>query len=1034
MSVSTLWGVLLITCGGVSATFGLYATKGNFKTKTNRLILIICLALLVWTSGLAITVSADNDKISMLGYLISPIGWAPMSGLLLHYTLLLTDKNRILNKWWIYPLLYGPGLLMIYAFTLLPAMGYYVDVMVYTSHGWIPKVNYDIWDYLFYIYYILYTVVNLTILVSTGIKSKGKSIKTKVTILAISYVITYILGSLTDIISGHYGILIPRHSTVFSLIPVGAMTYLIRRFGSMSQKDIKFNDKYHNDSEYIHNNIYRALGFGFIIGSIINIASQKLFYNETGLPSVGIFSIFLLFVALSMLLINKLPIKGSEKEMSVSFIFSAIIPFITLRFVQYGSITIWAFIFLLIIICLLYNRWVLLINITISSILTQILAWAISPQVMVEVNIADYLVRIGLINISTILAIFVNSFFSKKIKENILLVSKETILSEITRDFISSEKWNLDEIMYKALKRCGEFFDCERAYIGVFEENTNKYLAYYEWLSEESSATEIKDIHDPNLINKLLKQFETEPIVKLHDSHRLALTKDNLKKTLLEQNIRGVINIPLKQGDKIIGIMGFSSSKALKDWNVDSSDFIVIVSNLVSDILLKLRAEEKIEFLAYHDPLTGLPNRNRFRDILDTAISKAKSNNKLLGVVFINIDSFKFLNDTMGHDIADKLLINISQVFTRNIRGSDIISRLCGDEFIILLNDLSESYDAIKILDDIVIAIRKPINLQGQQFYITISAGCAIYPNDGDNGEALIKSAEIAMYKAKGLGKNRFIMCSQEMRNHSLEKTLLTANLHKALERNQLVVYYQPQINIETQTITGFEALLRWFLPGKGMVSPAVFIPIAEQNGLIHSIGEWVLETACEQTKKWHDQGFEGLRMAVNISVQQLNNPGFTKLVDNILKKTGLVAKYLELEITENTVSNNEDEIIKIMSELKALGLSISIDDFGTEYSSLYRLKSLPIDRIKMDIEFVRGIEGDEKDRAIAKVIINLAKTMGLSIVAEGVETQQQLNFLSQRMCDEVQGYYYYKPLPADEIEVILTQNYNKRISEELYD
>lgn len=1028
MSNSTLWGILLIACGGISATCGLYATNGNLKTRINRLLVLICLALLVWALGLAITVAADNEGISMFGYLLSPIGWAPMSGLLLHYTLLFTKNNRILNKWWIYPILYLPGLLMIYAFILLPGLGYYVDDVISTSQGWIPKVSYDIWDYIFYIYYIGFTITNLIVLILTGIKTKDKATQRKVTILAISYVITYILGSLTDIVSGHYGILIPRHSTIYSLIPIAAITYLIKKYDSISLVVKDFSDKYHNDDEYIHSNVYRALGFGFFIGSFLNIASQKLFYNETGLPDVNIFSIFLIVIALSILLMNKLPIGGSEKEMYVAFGFSAIIPFITLRFVQYGSITIWAFIFLLIIICLLYNRWVLLINITISSILTQILVWAISPQVIVEVNIADYLVRIGLINISTILAIYVNSFFSKKLKENTLYINKERILSEITRDFITSEKWNLDEIMYNALQRCGEFFKCERGYIGVFEEDPFNFQNHYRWLSPNSSFKKgMSEENDPDLISKLLKQFETETVVRIHDSHRLPSVIGDLKKTLLDQNIRGVINLPLKQGDKIIGIMGFSSSRPLKDWNIDSSDFIEIIANLVSDILLKIRAEEKIEFLAYHDPLTKLPNRNRFREKLNMLIEKAKDTKSLIGVVFINIDSFKFFNDTMGHDTGDDLLINIAHVFISNLREKDIISRLCGDEFIILLNDISNEKEAIDILDDIIKSIRKPINLYGKEFYMTISAGCAIYPNDGDDAETLIKNAEIAMYKAKGLGKNRFVMCSHEMRNQALEKTILTSNLHSALERKQLMVYYQPQVNIETQTITGFEALLRWYLPGKGMVSPAIFVPIAEQNGLIHSIGYWVLETACQQIKSWHDKGFNGLRMAVNISIYQLNNPEFVKQIENVLEKTGLSPENLELEITENTVSNNEDEVITILSRLKAIGLTISIDDFGTEYSSLSRLKALPIDRIKMDIEFVRGIEGDEKDQAIAKVIINLAKTMGLSIIAEGVETKNQVNFLSQRKCDEVQGYYYYKPLPADEIEEILVQSFNTK-------
>jgi EAL domain-containing protein (putative c-di-GMP-specific phosphodiesterase class I) len=245
-------------------------------------------------------------------------------------------------------------------------------------------------------------------------------------------------------------------------------------------------------------------------------------------------------------------------------------------------------------------------------------------------------------------------------------------------------------------------------------------------------------------------------------------------------------------------------------------------------------------------------------------------------------------------------------------------------------------------------------------------------------------------------------------------------NLHRALDKDQLMVYYQPQVDLETKTIVEFEALLRWWLPEKGMISPATFIPIAEQAGLLNPIGAWVLETACRQNKLWEDKGYTGLRMAVNISVHQLNNPRFIQQVKDILTRTGLSAEYLEVEITESAVSNNDANMLNILNSLKALGVTIAIDDFGIEYSSLSRLKHLPIDRMKIDIQFIRGIEADEKDREITKVIINLAKSMKLKVIAEGVETKTQLDFLSRWLCDEVQGYYYYKPMPAEEIDQIL--------------
>ena len=289
--------------------------------------------------------------------------------------------------------------------------------------------------------------------------------------------------------------------------------------------------------------------------------------------------------------------------------------------------------------------------------------------------------------------------------------------------------------------------------------------------------------------------------------------------------------------------------------------------------------------------------------------------------------------------------------------------------------------------------------------------------------ETLIKNADASMYHAKSMGKNQYALCSPEMKEAISDQTRLSNLIYQAVEKEQLVLYYQSQVDTESQRIVGCEALIRWNLPGHGMMVPADFIPLAEQTGLIHSIGEWVLETACRQNRVWHEMGFDNLRMAVNLSAQQLKNPKFISQVADILSRTGQPARYLELEITENVANRSILNIAGVLKCLKKLGISISIDDFGTEYSSLARLKQLPIDRIKMDMQFVQGIDLSEKDQVISKVIINLAKSLDLKVTAEGVETGSQKDFLTQRRCDEAQGFYFFRPMPADQVERILQKN-----------
>jgi len=434
-------------------------------------------------------------------------------------------------------------------------------------------------------------------------------------------------------------------------------------------------------------------------------------------------------------------------------------------------------------------------------------------------------------------------------------------------------------------------------------------------------------------------------------------------------------------------------------------------------------AEKEIKNLAYHDYLTGLPNRMSLSKKLNHSIFSASKIEKILAVIFMDLDDFKMINDTMGHDIGDQLLIEVSKRLVNTLRECDTVARIGGDEFIILIEDVEEM-DYVNIVSEKILnSFNDPFKFNNQDCFITTSVGVAIYPTDGYSSEELIKNADIAMYKAKKNGKNKYVLCNPVMKTKVVE-TMKTANsLYRALERNELELYYQPQVNCTSNEIVGLEALLRWNHPELGMVLPGKFIPIAEQTGLIIPIGEWVLRTACNQNKAWQDAGFPRIRMGVNLSAKQFLNGNLARDVEDILRETALDCQYLELEITESAAMKGKGNIIETLSAFKKMGIHIAIDDFGTEYSSLNYLKQLPADRIKIPMTFVQGIGGNNKDEAITKAIIILAKNMGLGVIAEGVETKKQLDFLNQRMCDEIQGFYYFKPMPVNEIEELLKKS-----------
>ncbi|PAQ15693.1 PAS domain S-box protein [Bacillaceae bacterium SAOS 7] len=438
-----------------------------------------------------------------------------------------------------------------------------------------------------------------------------------------------------------------------------------------------------------------------------------------------------------------------------------------------------------------------------------------------------------------------------------------------------------------------------------------------------------------------------------------------------------------------------------------------------TDITDRKRYEQTIYRMAHYDALTGLPNRTMFIKELTNALQQAKTTGNKIALMFIDLDYFKKINDTLGHAIGDSLLIQVSKRLQKQLRKGDIISRFGGDEFVVLLKDIKRD-DVDFVAKRLLASLSMKFDFGRTEVYTSPSIGISIFPDHGKDQELLLKNADIAMYVAKQNGKNTYQFFNQELQDSLSRKLSLEIDLRKAIKQQQLQVYYQPKISALTNEIVGAEALVRWFHPELGFISPAEFIPIAEENGLISSIGDWVLTTACRQMKQWHEQGSEKLTISVNVSLRQFMQSNFALKVQHVLKETQLDTKYLELEITESmTVDVNF--ALTILQQLKNLGIQISIDDFGTGYSSLKHLSDFPIDQLKIDQSFVRDL--NEKNQAIIKTIINLAHNMGLAVIAEGVETKQHATFLKEQMCNQLQGYFFSRPLPPNEFSQLIFKN-----------
>jgi diguanylate cyclase (GGDEF)-like protein len=433
-------------------------------------------------------------------------------------------------------------------------------------------------------------------------------------------------------------------------------------------------------------------------------------------------------------------------------------------------------------------------------------------------------------------------------------------------------------------------------------------------------------------------------------------------------------------------------------------------------------AEERIQYLATHDGLTGLPNRTMFSQILNRKIHSARRYDARFAVMFMDLDRFKLVNDTLGHEAGDDLLKEMAERFRHCLRASDMVARLGGDEFVVMVEQAGEPEQVAAVARKLLAAAMRPVSIQGQECRVTASVGISFYPKDAQDEQALMKNADIAMYRAKQQGKNNFQFFSKEAEAQSLERLSFEASLRRALQRNEFSLHYQAKLDLTSGQIAGVEALLRWQHPDLGTVPPMQFLPLAEETGLIVPIGQWVLRSACAQNMAWQRQGLPPVCVAVNIAARQFGDslPGD---IQAALQAAGMPGELLELELTEGTVMANPDRAVKLLGAIKAMGVRIAIDDFGSGYSSLAQIKRFPIDTLKVDRSFIRQIGSEPADGTVTEAIIAMGKTLSLTVVAGGVETQAQQAFLSAHACDQLQGYHFSKPVLPEQFAELLREH-----------
>ncbi|MDD2782259.1 EAL domain-containing protein, partial [Sulfuricurvum sp.] len=566
---------------------------------------------------------------------------------------------------------------------------------------------------------------------------------------------------------------------------------------------------------------------------------------------------------------------------------------------------------------------------------------------------------------------------------------------------ISAQTLRITRVSLWRMTPDGSMIVCDDLYDIRTSEHTNGMILY---------------AHDFPLYFGAMQRGE---LIIANDAQNDPMTSEFKEMYLKPLNIDSMLDIPIIRGGKVIAVVCHEQVDGIHQWEPEEQDFAMAMASTMSLALEMERRqslEEHLDYRANHDILTELPNRRLFLDRLDQEIKHAQRYERHVAILFIDLDRFKEINDSLGHLVGDQVLIHVANLMRSQLRNIDTISRLGGDEFCLMVDYLDDVQIVSKIADKLLQMMQIPICIDKHELYVTCSIGISVFPSDGTTPEMLLRNADAAMYKAKNEGRNSCHFYTQDMTKRAYERVALESSLRRALERNEFCVFYQPQVDGLSERLLGMEALIRWNHPELGLVLPNTFVPLAIETGLIVAMDQFVMRSAMLQFAQWYRDGLHPGILSLNLTIKQLKQKDFTVMLESLLQETQCLSEWIEFEVTENEVMDNPEEAIRILTQITEMGIRLSIDDFGTGYSSLAYLKRLPVHRLKIDQSFVRDLHQNDDDRAIVKAIIALSKSLNLSIIAEGVETYEQKDFLIKNGCLHIQGYFYGKPMSADDV------------------
>ncbi len=1014
--------VIYLALSGVYNLLGYYALLLNRKNITNRLFFVLSHALSVWALCFALRNFTVSESISLYWTRFSVIGWGTMYALIYHFVVALRAPDKK-HSVYFYLLVYGSSALNVLLFFVYPYVTNESSYNVFTEWGWTVLAPASFKEMYYNFYYMFFSALTYYQLFKWYRESKDVYNRHRTKIISISLIFVALVGVPTEIILNRMLVVgSVQTMVIWMAVPLFVMYYTIQKYRFLHPiYKIELNQVV---DDAMRNRIFRIVGYLFIFAAYVLLIVYFMAHNVYLIKQKMIFSVVIYSIGAIYLHVNYLLKPEKIRYWFLTLTGSIMMIFSVMLFSYSGSVTSWAVYFVFIVISVVFEGNIYGIFMTAVIIVLQIVQWWLAPQYPGVLDWTDYAIRIAIIIITYYVVKFIGRLYYDKNNEIYSQMLIEETLTEASRIFINVSAETRDQKIIDLLTLCNQNLNYSRAYLCRQTSENDLVLSHYcEKADPQRQLSSSESELLCGLINSAeIKQKILDGEVVLIDNIKTApLQRDIVKRALENRSLYGLHAFPAIMDNEVIGVLVFENSTKSK-WDINH-DYKQIFANLIIEAHKRVRYEIQLQKSAYFDEITGLYKKGRFIDIV-SIILRDSDQSRRHAMLFIDIDNFKKFNDVFGHFLGDAVLVKVAEIIHKNSRDRYIASRFGGDEFIIFLPDAVDQDEVLNYVDSLIEQAMSALVIAGHEMRLSISIGVAKFPIDGTDVETLLKNADLAMYESKRLGKGGYSICSSLVKDVAAENIIYSNKLAKALQNNQFKLAYQPQISVKTGKIVGAEALLRWHSETYGNVSPLKFIPLLEHTGLINEVGAWVIEQATLQQRRMAQMGYTKLRMSINLSIVQFQNELLFKTLHDLVVVKGVDPTLIELEITESMTVNETSNLIEDLSRLKALGYRIAIDDFGVDFSSLHRLQILPVDRLKIDKSFINGIGVDDKKEKVALVIINMAKSLGMRTTAEGVYRREQVDFLINTDCDEIQGFYYSKPLYANQFESFTKTHY----------